>query len=92
MLNKRAQILFDVKTYKTLEEIAQEKKSSVGELVRTAVKKTYEDKSKTKKPYSLAEAAKETFGAWKAHPSTDRKLMNSLSGPWSKPDEIFEKT
>ena len=92
MLNKRAQILFDEKTYKNLEEVAREKGSSVGELVRTAVKRTYEDSSKTKRPVTLAEALKGTFGAWKDHPSADKELISSLSDPWSKPDDIFEKT
>lgn len=89
MLTKRAQILFDEKTYTTLEEVANEKGSSVGELVRTAVKRAYEDKSKTKKASTLAEAVKETFGAWRDHPATEKELMNPLSDRWSKPDEIF---
>lgn len=92
MLSKRAQILFDEQTYKTLEEISRERKSSVGELVRTAVEKTYKPKSKSKKPKTLAEAARDTFGAWKDHPKTEDKLMNILSGPWSEPDEVFGKS
>lgn len=92
MLNKRAQILFDKETYKALEEIARESGSSVGEIIRMAVKKTYTSKYKVKKSKSLADAAKDTFGAWKKLPMTDKDLANSLSGPWSKPDEIFEKS
>ena len=89
MLNKRAQILFDEKTYKTLEEIANEKDSSVGELVRKAVKNTYGVKTKPAKALTLAEALKDTFGAWKDHLASDEELTSSLHNRWSKPDEIF---
>ena len=86
-LNKRAQILFDDETYKTLREIARNRGSSVGELVRNAVKKTYKDKARLTKPKTLAEAAKGTFGAWKDYSG---KYINPLSAPWSKPDKVFK--
>lgn len=41
MLTKRTQILFDKQLWKTLVGLAKEKKTSVGELVRTAVRKEY---------------------------------------------------
>lgn len=91
MLNKRAQILFDEKTHKTLKEFARDRGSSMGELVRRAVKKTYKERSKTKKGLSLAKAAKGTFGAWKNYPPAQDISISPLSGPWSEPDEVFGK-
>ncbi len=41
MLNKRVQVLFEEKDFVSLVKIAQVEDSSVGELVRKAVKKTY---------------------------------------------------
>ena len=41
-LTKRAQILFSPKEYQLLKELATSTKSSVGELVREAVKKQYQ--------------------------------------------------
>lgn len=41
MLTKRTNILFDEKLWQTLTRLAQEKKTSVGDLVRKAVEKTY---------------------------------------------------
>lgn len=41
MLNKRVQILFEEDDFVSLVRIAQNEDSSVGELVRKAVKKTY---------------------------------------------------
>ncbi|MBI2315044.1 hypothetical protein HYU93_03240 [Candidatus Daviesbacteria bacterium] len=41
MLIKRTQILFDKQLWNTLVDLAKEKKTSVGELVRTAVRKEY---------------------------------------------------
>ncbi|MDZ7587026.1 MAG: hypothetical protein U0946_04670 [Patescibacteria group bacterium] len=47
MLNRRAHILFEAEDYQLLEAEAEEKDSSVGELVRLAVKRVYvEPKSK----------------------------------------------
>lgn len=92
MLTKRAQILFDNQTYKALETIARQNKSSVGALVRLAVEKTFAPKSNLKKPRSVAEAAKDTFGAWEHHPKTDHDFVNSLSSKWSEPDNVFEKS
>lgn len=89
MLTKRAQILFDEKTYTSLEEIADEKGISVGELVRTAVKKTYPIIAK-KKSISVAEALKDTFGAWKDDPRSDEEILDIFSHPWAKPRKIFD--
>lgn len=44
MLTKRTNILFDEDLWRTLVALARERKTSVGELVRTAVKKTYDTK------------------------------------------------
>jgi hypothetical protein len=44
MLSKRTQILFEEENYDFLVWLADEQKLSVGELVRSAVKKTYLDK------------------------------------------------
>ncbi|MBU1071225.1 hypothetical protein KKG65_02305 [Patescibacteria group bacterium] len=44
MLSKRTQILFEEENYDFLVWLANEQKLSVGELVRSAVKKTYFDK------------------------------------------------
>lgn len=41
MLTKRTNILFDEKLWETLTQLAQEKKTSVGKLVRKAVEETY---------------------------------------------------
>ena len=47
MLNRRAHILFEAEDYRLLEAEAAEKESSVGELVRAAVKQVYvESKAK----------------------------------------------
>lgn len=89
MLNKRAHILFDEKTYEYIAQIARRNKSTVGELVRRAIKKTYKIKLKVDKSHSLAEAAKDTFGAWKDHPIADKKLMTPLADSWSEPDKVF---
>ncbi|MEK7525116.1 MAG: hypothetical protein AAB548_01970 [Patescibacteria group bacterium] len=43
MLNKRVQVLFEEKDFVSLVKIARVEDSSVGELVRKAVKKTYLD-------------------------------------------------
>ena len=72
MLSKRAQILFDQKIYESLENIAQAKRLSVGELVRIAVEKMYIAKSKPKKSLTLADAAGHTFGAWKDNKAFDK--------------------
>lgn len=89
MLNKRTQILFDEKTYRTLWEIARKNKSTVGELVRKAVRKTYKIDSRTDKSGSLAEAAKSTYGAWENQ--TEEPMM-PLADVWSKPSEVFGKS
>lgn len=89
MLTKRAQILFDEKTYESLTQIARKNKSTVGELVRKAVKKTYKIKSTVGNSGSLAEAAKSTFGAWE---DTHKPLMTPLASAWSAPDEVFGKS
>lgn len=88
MLTKRAQILFDEKTYTSLAEIADHKGTSVGELVRTAVKKTYPTVEK-KKATSVAEAIKDTFGGWEDDPRSDEELMKPLAYPWAQPRDIF---
>lgn len=41
MLKKRTHILFDEETFNTLVYLASRKQKSIGELVRSAVKKTY---------------------------------------------------
>ncbi|MBI2086208.1 hypothetical protein HYT74_02615 [Candidatus Daviesbacteria bacterium] len=41
MLNKRTQILFDKQLWNTLVDLAREKNTSVGGLVRSAVRKQY---------------------------------------------------
>lgn len=41
MLNKRANILFDKDTWRKLTKVARDKNTSVGELVRDAVKEKY---------------------------------------------------
>lgn len=43
MLNKRTHILFDEETLSLLSDLAKQKQKSIGELVRSAVKKTYKD-------------------------------------------------
>ena len=88
MLTKRAQILFDEKTYTSLEELADAKGTSVGELVRTAVEKTY-PATKRKKSISVAEAIKDTFGGWADDPRTDEELMRPLAYPWAQPRDVF---
>ena len=72
-----------------MEEIAKEKRSSVGELVRTAVKKTYRDETKPMKTLTLAEALKDTFGTWVDPPPSDKELTTSLYDRWAEPDKIF---
>lgn len=51
MLLKRTNILFEQKTWEMLVALAQQKRSSVAELIRKAVKKTYfpEGEKMTKK-------------------------------------------
>lgn len=44
MLTKRTNLLFDENMWHTLTTIAAEKKTSVGELVRNAVRRVYTDK------------------------------------------------
>lgn len=44
MLTKRTNILFDQEMWETLVSLAKEKKTSVGNLVRQAVKKRYQQK------------------------------------------------
>ncbi len=41
MLNKRTNILFDVELWKQLVRMAKDRQTSVGQLVREAVRKTY---------------------------------------------------
>lgn len=41
MLNKRTNILFDERLWNKLTELAEDKNTSIGELVRSAVKKQY---------------------------------------------------
>ncbi len=45
MLTKRTNILFKEKTWNALVQLAQKRGASVGQLVRTAVKKTYPETS-----------------------------------------------
>lgn len=44
MLTKRTNILFDEELWKRLTSLAQKRNTSVGELVRIAVKETYDTK------------------------------------------------
>lgn len=57
MLTKRTNILFDQQTWDFLVGLAEEKKTSVGELVRTAVNDTYksENESQLKRRTSAVE-------------------------------------
>lgn len=45
MLTKRTQILFDEYLWKTLFDIAKRENTSIGELVRTAVKEKYKEEN-----------------------------------------------
>lgn len=53
MLNKRAQILFEDETFSFLAALANREETSVGDLVRKAVKRTYFQENKKRK---MAEA------------------------------------
>lgn len=56
MLIKRTQILFDKELWNTLVGLAKEKKISVGELVRRAVREKYEEDKLLKKRKKAVEA------------------------------------
>lgn len=65
MLTKRTNILFDEQLWNTLSRIAQERKTSVGELVRTALVEKYagEEKSRQiKKAVENIEKFNNTYG------------------------------
>lgn len=62
MLIKRAQILFSKDDYELLVVLANQQKSSVGELVRQAVKKTYQQMGKA---VEKKELVKTLTNAWK---------------------------
>lgn len=47
MLTKRTNILFDQETWKLLKLVAKQRKLSIGETIRQAVKKTYLEDKKT---------------------------------------------
>lgn len=78
MLTKHAQILFEPGEYAKLTTLARKSDSSVGELVRRAIRITYFVKDEPKKEKKWP--PKSTFGAWKDHPLSDDELMNLLSG------------
>lgn len=65
MLIKRTQILFDKELWNTLVELAKEKKTSVGELVRRAVREKYEEDkllNKRKKAVEAIRAFRKKYG------------------------------
>lgn len=65
MLNKRTQILFDQELWDILNDLAKRKKTSVGELVRTAIRKYYlekEDQEKMKDLFEKINNFRETYG------------------------------
>ena len=55
MLTKRTQILFDEYLWKTLFDRAKKEKTSIGELVRTAVKEKYEEENLLQKRKKVVE-------------------------------------
>ena len=56
MLNKRTQILFDKELWQILVDLAKAKKTSVGELVRAAVREKYEEEKLLNKRKEAVEA------------------------------------
>lgn len=56
MLVKRAQILFDKQLWNTLADLAKRKNTSMGELVRAAVKEKYEEEDRLQKRKEAVEA------------------------------------
>jgi hypothetical protein len=80
MLTKNAQILFDPNEYAKLAALASKSNSSVGKLVRTAVRLTYFVRPK-KEEEEKSWIPEGVFGAWKDHPLSDDELDNILSGP-----------
>lgn len=77
MLTKNTQILFDPKEYKKLASLANMKGTSVGDLVRKAVRITYFIKGEELEKEWLPTRS---FGAWKDHSMTESELMNILAG------------
>lgn len=77
MLTKATQILFDPKEYKKLASLANMEGTSVGDLVRKAVRITYFIKDKELERKWLPTSS---FGAWKDHSMTESELMNILVG------------
>lgn len=74
-LQKRVEVLFDEKEYRRLEEIAREKRQSVGSLVRDAVAR-----------YVTHPTAEERQRAWEEFLSLAGK-----GGPSGSPEEIKEE-
>lgn len=65
MLNKRAHILFDQELWNILNNLAEREKTSVGKLVRTAIRKYYLEKEEQEQLKDLFEKItnfRETYG------------------------------
>lgn len=63
MLTKRTQVLFDEYLWDQLVKIAQSRNSSVGELVRSAVRKQYiEDTNNLEKTIEAIRKFRDTYG------------------------------
>lgn len=56
MLIKRTQILFDKQIWNTLADLAKRKNTSIGELVRVAVKEKYEEEDQLRKRKEAVDA------------------------------------
>ena len=63
-LSKKTTILFPPDLFAALEKIAKEKKTSVGDLVRTAVKEQYQINSKASKMAIFDKMMKAEFPVW----------------------------
>lgn len=81
MLVKRTQILFDKQIWNTLADLAKRKNTSIGELVRVAVKEKYEEEDQLRKRKEAVDAIlafREKYGEQLAKGEDSTKIIRKM--------------
>lgn len=76
MLTKRTNVLFEEMDYAQLADLAKEKESTIGHLIREAVKKTYLSKKRVNKWAKILTRSKELTKGIKISSDEWREFIN----------------
>ena len=77
MSNKLATINLTPEEYKILEKIAEEKNSTVNDLIKIAVEKNFLNRKKSRFDELRA------FGMWAKDPRNEEEILDETGGDWS---------